>query len=69
MLADRLHLYVVNIIHSGMHGSPVCHQDHAQPVLSLLLGADALGLRREEDRPGRPHFPHKVCDGALGCCC
>ena len=40
--------------------SPVSHQNHAQAVLALFLGADALGLRREEDLPGCPHLPHKV---------
>ena len=45
--------------------SPVSHQDHAQAVLALLLRADGLGLRREEDRPGCLHLTHKVRDGPL----
>ena len=43
-----------------LHASPVGHQDHAQAILALLLGADGLWLRGKENCPSRLHFPHKV---------
>jgi hypothetical protein len=36
---------------AGAANAPVSYQDHAQPVLALLLGRQRLGLLREEDAP------------------
>ncbi len=47
-----------------MGATPVGNKDHAQAVLALLLGADAIGLRREEDLPRRSQLPREVCQPA-----